>query len=131
MSRDSFVHLHLHTEYSLLDGAVRMRELMNEAAKNENAGGGNDRSRQSLWGNRFLSMRQGGWDQTDHRLRGLHHQRLIQGETVTRIHLSFHFAGGKRDWLSQFGKADLGRGPRWCLLSSTLRQVIAGFACRT
>src|SRR4030095_11039631 len=33
MPRDSFVHLHLHTEYSLLDGAVRMRELMNEAAK--------------------------------------------------------------------------------------------------
>src|SRR6476660_2621707 len=33
MARDSFVHLHLHTEYSLLDGAVRMRELMNEAVK--------------------------------------------------------------------------------------------------
>lgn len=31
MSRDSFVHLHLHTEYSLLDGAVRMRELMKKA----------------------------------------------------------------------------------------------------
>ncbi|MFZ4596500.1 MAG: PHP domain-containing protein, partial [Verrucomicrobiaceae bacterium] len=25
---DSFVHLHLHTEYSLLDGAVRVPELM-------------------------------------------------------------------------------------------------------
>src|SRR5881398_3520266 len=33
MPRDSFVHLHLHTEYSLLDGAVRMRDLMNEAVK--------------------------------------------------------------------------------------------------
>src|SRR6266404_2316277 len=33
MPRDSFVHLHLHTEYSLLDGAVRMRALMNEAVK--------------------------------------------------------------------------------------------------
>jgi DNA polymerase III subunit alpha len=31
--RDSFVHLHLHTEYSLLDGAVRMRELMRKAAE--------------------------------------------------------------------------------------------------
>ncbi len=28
MSADSFVHLHLHTEYSLLDGAVRIPELM-------------------------------------------------------------------------------------------------------
>jgi DNA polymerase-3 subunit alpha len=31
MPRDSFVHLHLHTEYSLLDGAVRMKELMKTA----------------------------------------------------------------------------------------------------
>src|SRR5690349_16504728 len=31
MSADSFVHLHLHTEYSLLDGAVRIPELMNKA----------------------------------------------------------------------------------------------------
>jgi DNA polymerase III subunit alpha len=33
--RDSFVHLHLHTEYSLLDGAIRMRELMRKAAEFE------------------------------------------------------------------------------------------------
>src|SRR6201997_3236243 len=33
MPRDSFVHLHLHTEYSLLDGAIRMRELMQKAAE--------------------------------------------------------------------------------------------------
>ena len=35
MPRDSFVHLHLHTEYSLLDGAIRMRELMKKAAEFE------------------------------------------------------------------------------------------------
>jgi DNA polymerase-3 subunit alpha len=33
MSRDSFVHLHLHTEYSLLDGSIRMKELMKKAAE--------------------------------------------------------------------------------------------------
>jgi DNA polymerase III subunit alpha len=33
MAADSFVHLHLHTEYSLLDGAVRMKELMKKAAE--------------------------------------------------------------------------------------------------
>jgi len=33
MPRDSFVHLHLHTEYSLLDGAIRMKELMIKAAE--------------------------------------------------------------------------------------------------
>jgi DNA polymerase-3 subunit alpha len=35
MPRDSFVHLHLHTEYSLLDGAIRMRELIKKAAEYE------------------------------------------------------------------------------------------------
>src|ERR1700726_1425092 len=30
---DSFVHLHPHTEYSLLDGAVRMKELMKKAVE--------------------------------------------------------------------------------------------------
>src|SRR5438477_7792241 len=33
MPRDSFVHLHLHTEYSLLDGAIRMRQLMQKASE--------------------------------------------------------------------------------------------------
>src|SRR6266576_3061271 len=33
MSRDSFIHLHLHTEYSLLDGSIRMKELMKKAAE--------------------------------------------------------------------------------------------------
>src|SRR5712671_5567313 len=32
MPSDSFVHLHLHTEYSFLDGAVRMKELMKKTA---------------------------------------------------------------------------------------------------
>jgi DNA polymerase-3 subunit alpha len=35
MPADSFVHLHLHTEYSLLDGAVRMKQLMKKAAEME------------------------------------------------------------------------------------------------
>src|SRR6516164_4858544 len=35
MSRDSFVHLHLHTEFSLLDGSIRMKELMKKAAEFE------------------------------------------------------------------------------------------------
>ncbi len=33
MSRDSFVHLHLHTEYSLLDGSIRMKEVMKKASE--------------------------------------------------------------------------------------------------
>ncbi|WP_249997851.1 DNA polymerase III subunit alpha [Actinoplanes sp. M2I2] len=30
---DSFVHLHVHTEYSMLDGAARVKELMAEASR--------------------------------------------------------------------------------------------------
>ena len=30
-SSDSFVHLHVHTEYSMLDGAARVTDLMTEA----------------------------------------------------------------------------------------------------
>src|SRR4051812_26694653 len=33
MPRDSFVHLHLHTEYSLLDGSIRMKEVMKKAVE--------------------------------------------------------------------------------------------------
>jgi DNA polymerase-3 subunit alpha len=35
MPADSFVHLHLHTEYSLLDGAIRIKDLMRKAASLE------------------------------------------------------------------------------------------------
>src|SRR3954447_17717371 len=33
MSNDSFVHLHVHTEYSMLDGAARLTELTERAAE--------------------------------------------------------------------------------------------------
>jgi DNA polymerase III subunit alpha len=31
--RDSFVHLHVHTEYSMLDGAARLKDLFKESAR--------------------------------------------------------------------------------------------------
>ena len=33
MSGDNFVHLHVHTEYSMLDGAARVKDLFEEAAR--------------------------------------------------------------------------------------------------
>src|SRR4051812_8735924 len=33
MAADSFVHLHLHTEYSTLDGATRVKDIMKMAEK--------------------------------------------------------------------------------------------------
>ena len=35
MPTDNFVHLHVHTEYSMLDGAARIGDLMSEVAKQE------------------------------------------------------------------------------------------------
>ena len=32
-SSDSFVHLHVHTEYSMLDGAARIDDLFDEAGR--------------------------------------------------------------------------------------------------
>ena len=32
-SQDSFVHLHVHTEYSMLDGAARLKDLFSEAKR--------------------------------------------------------------------------------------------------
>ena len=32
-SRDSFVHLHVHTEYSMLDGAARLTEMFDRTAE--------------------------------------------------------------------------------------------------
>jgi DNA polymerase-3 subunit alpha len=32
-SSDSFVHLHVHTEYSMLDGAARLDELFQRTAE--------------------------------------------------------------------------------------------------
>ena len=33
--KDSFVHLHVHTEYSMLDGAARVGDLVQEVARLE------------------------------------------------------------------------------------------------
>ncbi len=35
MSSQNFVHLHVHTEYSMLDGAARVPDLMNEVARQD------------------------------------------------------------------------------------------------
>jgi DNA polymerase-3 subunit alpha len=32
---DGFVHLHVHTEYSMLDGAARLKDLFSEARRLE------------------------------------------------------------------------------------------------
>ena len=79
MPSDSFVHLHLHTEYSLLDGAIRMKELMKKAVELEMpAVAITDHG--NLYGaiEFYQAARESGI-KADHRLRGLHGARLDQG----------------------------------------------------
>ena len=71
--QDSFVHLHVHTEYSMLDGAARLTDLTQRAAELGHAGGGDDRPRQRVRGLRVLQEGQGRRGQADHRHRGLLH----------------------------------------------------------
>ena len=47
-----FVHLHLHTEYSLLDGAVKVKELIDHCVKN-----GIDAVADTDHGNMYTSLR--------------------------------------------------------------------------
>jgi DNA polymerase-3 subunit alpha len=47
MSSTDFVHLHLHTEFSLLDGACRIGELLDKVAELKMPGG-RDETRQHV-----------------------------------------------------------------------------------
>ena len=44
-----FTHLHLHTDYSLLDGACDVEKLVNHVDTHRPEGGCDHRSRQYLW----------------------------------------------------------------------------------
>ena len=66
-----FVHLHLHTEYSLLDGACRIDELLDQAAAAQDAGAGRHRPRQHVLGGRLPRRGAQARHQADPRLRGL------------------------------------------------------------
>ncbi len=71
-SSDSFVHLHTHTEYSMLDGAARLTTCSPRPADGH-AGPGDDRPRQRLRRLRLLEEGHRRRHQADHRRRGLRH----------------------------------------------------------
>ena len=70
-----FTHLHLHTQYSLLDGAIRLDQLFPEGARTRNEDRGDDRPRQPVRRARFLPARQGPRREADLRLRDLRRAR--------------------------------------------------------
>ena len=70
-SSDSFVHLHVHTEYSMLDGAARIDDLFAEAAGDGHAGDRDHRPRQRVRRLRVLEEGEAARRQADHRRRGV------------------------------------------------------------
>ncbi len=75
MDNDSFVHLHVHTEYSMLDGAARLTELFAETSRL-----GMDALAMTDHGNvfgayDFYAKAKAAGDQADHRHGGLPHAR--------------------------------------------------------
>ena len=74
----SFVHLHVHTEYSMLDGAARLKDLFAQCEQDRHAGHRHDRPRQRLRRLRLLVEGDGGRHQADHRHRGLRRARAPQ-----------------------------------------------------
>ena len=74
-SKDSFVHLHVHSEYSMLDGAARVKPLIDAAVAE-----GMPAIAMTDHGNMFGAydfwhVATGGRHQADHRHRGLRHAR--------------------------------------------------------
>ena len=70
-----FVHLHCHSEYSILDGACRIRQLVERAARARDAGGLGHRPRLHGRGRRAVQGRHGHGREAARRLRGLRGRR--------------------------------------------------------
>ena len=67
----SFTHLHLHTLYSLLDGAIRMKDLIKTVKEKGMSARGGDRPRQHVRRHRLLQEGEGRGHQAHPRPGGL------------------------------------------------------------
>ena len=65
MQHSNFIHLHVHSQYSLLDGTIRFEEVFDLAKKYRMDCCGADRSREYVWSDRILSDGHQARDQTD------------------------------------------------------------------
>ena len=128
MPRDSFVHLHLHTEYSLLDGAVRMKELMKKAAEFEMPAVAMTDHGNLFGAIEFYQEATSARASSRSLVARLTWRRVRtrrSAEFNARSGLSFHAAGRERDRLSQSGEVDLDRASRRLSLQAADRQGAA------
>ena len=71
MAADSFVHLHVHTEYSMLDGAAKVAPLFAEADRLGMPAVGMTDHGNMYGADEFYQESRKAGDQADHRHRGL------------------------------------------------------------
>ena len=74
-ANDSFVHLHVHSEYSMLDGAARVEPLMEAAVEQEMPAIAVTDHGNMFGAFDFWKQATDGRHQADHRHRGVRHAR--------------------------------------------------------
>ena len=125
-----FVHLHLHTEFSLLDGACRIDELLDQAAELKMPAIARHRAREHVLVGDLPRPRAGARAEADPRLRGLRGagQPADQERQSRRDAEPPGPARGDPRGLPQPDQAGVGRLHRGLLLQAAHRQGAAGAA---
>ena len=127
-----FVHLHLHTDYSMLDGACDVEKLVHARERAGHARGRHDRPRQHFRRRAFRERGQEGGRQADRRLRALRLQERRpqhRAHSARRRHLQPPAgAGRKRRRLPQPGQDHVRGLAAWFLLQAARQQEISGGA---
>ena len=113
-----FVHLHVHSEYSILDGACRIPDLVGQGRAARDAGGHAHRPRLARGRGRPLQARGQGGREADLRLRGLRRRRPPRADEGLRAP-----DAARRDerGLREPDQALLARLPRGLLLQAARR----------
>ena len=81
---NSFVHLHNHTEYSMLDGAAKVKPMLAEAQRLHTPAIGMTDHGNMFGASEFLQQRHRSGHQADHRHRGLHRARVALRDQADR-----------------------------------------------
>ena len=84
MADTPYAHLHVHTEYSMLDGAARLKDMFKEVERQRHDARGDDRPRQHVRRGRVPPAGQGQRHHPGHRHRGLRRARA-PGQQASRI----------------------------------------------